>query len=161
MGVQEVQGAKETPAYQKKKKTGGGEGFQESLLQNLRSREQEQEENAAAAQGAKRTKEPPKASGIGVTGSVRVNTAMLTEAVQTAKVRHMRYEECDHVEIAVTEGYTLKGKRLDGTENGVRIYVESKYEDGRLEAYQVNVDRVSEDTTHTIERFALETMREA
>lgn len=95
----------------------------------------------------------------------------------------MRYEESDHVEIAVAEGYTLKGKRLDGVENtvrrqtenvtgvsemktteeqkGARVYVEAKYEDGRLEAYQVNVDRVSQDTTHAIERFALETMREA
>lgn len=155
MGVQEVQGAKEAPAYQKQKKTGGGEGFQKSLLQNLRSREQEQEETAAAAQDAKRTKEPSEASRIGVTGGVRVNAAMLTEAVQTAKVRHMRYEESDHVEIAVAEGYTLKGKRQDG------VYVEAKYEDGRLEAYQVDVDRVSEDTTHIIERFALETMREA
>lgn len=154
MGIQEVQGAKEAPAYQKKKKTGGTDGFQESLLQNLKSREQEQEEAAVTAQGEKRTKRPSETARIGVMGGVRVNAAMLTEAVQTAKVRHMRYEECDHVEIAVAEGYTLKGKRLDG------VYVEAKYEDGRLEAYQVDVDRVSEDTTHVIERFALETMRE-
>lgn len=155
MGVQEVQGAKEAPAFQKKKKAGKGEGFQESLLQNLRSREQEQEETAATAQGGKQTKKPSEASRIGVTGGVRVNAAMLTEAVQTARVRHMRYEESDHVEIAVTEGYTLKGKRMDG------VYVEAKYEDGRVEAYQVDVERVSQDTTHVIERFALETMREA
>lgn len=155
MGVQEVQGAKEAQTYQKKKKTGGTDGFQESLLQNLRSREQEQEETAVTAQGSKRTKKPSETARIGVTGGVRLNAAILTEAVQTAKVRHMRYEESDHVKIAVAEGYTLKGKRLDG------VYVEAKYEDGRLEAYQVDVDRVSEDTTHIIERFALETMREA
>ena len=87
-----------------------------------------------------------------------MNTAMLTEAVQTAKVQHMRYEESDHVEIAVAEGYTLKGKHM---EKGDRVYVEAKYDDGRLEAYQVDVERISQDTTHTIERFALETMREA
>lgn len=155
MGVQEVQGAKEAPAYQKKKKTGSGEGFQKSLLQNLRSREQEEDEATEAAQSGKLTKEPSEKGRIGVTGGVRVNAAMLTEAVQTAKVRHIRYEESDHVEIAVAEGYTLKGKRQDG------VYVEAKYDDGRLEAYQVNVDRVSKDTTHIIERFALETMEEA
>ncbi len=182
MGVQEVQSAKEAPAYQKKKKAGSAEGFQESLLQNLRSREQEQEEAAVTAQGSKRAKEPSETARIGVTSGVRVNAAMLTEAVQTARVRHMRYEESDHVEIAVAEGYTLKGKRLDGVEDTrrqqtenvtdvseiekaeeqkcTRVYVEAKYEDGRLEAYQVNVDRVEQDTTHTIERFALETMRE-
>ncbi len=155
MGVQEVQGAKEAPVYQKKKSTGSGEGFQKSLLQNLRSREQEQEEAAVTAQGGKRTEKLSESGRIGVTSGVRVNTVMLTEAVQTAKVRHMRYEECDHVEIAVAEGYTLKGKRSDG------VYVEAKYDDGRLEAYQVDVDRVSQDTTHTIEQFAVETMREA
>lgn len=158
MGVQEVQGAKEAQAYQKKKRTGSGEGFQKSLLQNLRSREQEADGAADTTQAGKRTKEPSETARIGVTGGLRVNAPMLTEAVQTAKVRHMRYEESDHVEIAVTEGYTLKGKHL---EKGDRVYVEAKYEDGRLEAYQVDMDRVSQDTTHTIERFALETMREA
>lgn len=157
MGVQEVQGAKEVSAYQKKKRAGSREDFQESLLQNLRSKELEEDETVGA-QDRKRTKESSEAARIGVTGGVRVNAAMLTEAVQTAKVRHMRYEESDHVEIAVAEGYTLKGKHL---EKGDRVYVEAKYEDGRLEAYQVDVDRVSQDTTHTIERFALETMREA
>lgn len=183
MGIQEILGAKEAPAYQKRKKAGGGEGFQESFLQNLRSREQEEEPAADSAQGGKRTKEPSETARIGLTGSVRVNTAMLTEAVQAVRVRHMRYEESDHVEIAVTEGYTLKGKCLDDAEDalreqagimtemsesdtaeghkGSRVYVEAKYEDGRVEAYQVDVDRILKDTDHMIERFALETMREA
>lgn len=158
MGVQEVQGAKEVPAYQKKKRAGSGEGFQKSLLQNLRSKEQEEDESADVAQSGKRDKKLSETARIGVTGGLRVNAPMLTEAVQTTKVRHMRYEESNHVEIAVAEGYTLKGKHL---EKGNRVYVEAKYEDGRLEAYQVDVDRVSPDTAHTIERFALETMREA
>lgn len=157
MGVQEVQGAKEVPAYQKKQRAGSGEGFQKSLLQNIRSREQEEDETADAAQIGKQTKKLSETGRIGVTNGVRVNAAILTEAVQTAKVQHMRYEESDHVEIAVAEGYTLKGKHL---EKGGQVYVEAKYDDGRLEAYQVNVERISQDTTHTIERFALETMRE-
>lgn len=180
MSIQEVQGAKEAQTYQKKKKAGSAEGFQESFLQNLKSREQGQEEAADPTRSGGSTKKPLDAGRIGVTGGVRVNAAMLTEAVQTAKVRHMRYEESDHVEIAVTEGYTLKGKRLEDVEaaaprlkenmtdaserktaqgrKGSRVYVEAKYEDGRTEAYQVNVDRVAENTDHVIERFALETM---
>lgn len=182
MGIQEVRGAKETPAYQKKEKAGGGEEFQKSLLQNLRSKERGEETAADPAQEENRAKELPKTPGIGVTGSARVNAAMLTEAVQTAKVRHMRYEESDHIEIAVTRGYTLKGKRLDDAENfareqaenmthmseykeanrqrGSRVYVEVKYDDGRTEAYRVNIEQVSRDTTHIIERFALETVQE-
>ncbi|MCM1268300.1 MAG: hypothetical protein NC302_10385 [Bacteroidales bacterium] len=151
MGIQEVQGAKEAPAYQNPKKAGGGEGFQESLLQNLRSKKQGQETSADIADDGKRTKEPSEAARIGVTGGVRVNAAMLTEAVQAAKVRHMRYEESDRVEIAVTDGYALKGKKGD------RVYVEAKYEDGRIEAYQVDVERIPQNTDHLIERFALDT----
>lgn len=183
MSIQEVQGAKETPAYQKKKKAGSGEGFQESLLQNLRVREQDEETYADSAQGKKCAQEPSEAARIGVTGGVRVNAAMLTEAVQTEKVRHIRYEESDHVKIAVTEGYTLKGKRLEDIEESAReqtvnmtdvsegepaegnkssrVYVEAKYEDGRIEAYQVETERIPLKTTHIIEQFALETMREA
>lgn len=71
----------------------------------------------------------------------------------------MSYEESDHVKIAVTEGYTLKGKREEGA--AARVYVEAKYDDGRLEAYQVELDRVSENTQQEIEQFALETIREA
>lgn len=161
MSIQEVQGTKDAPAYQNRKKAGSREKFQESLLQNLRSREREEDACADSTQGGKRTKEPTEAARIGVTGSVRVNASMLTEAVQATKVRYMRYEESDHIEIAVTEGYTLKGKRLDAAETeGSKVYVEAKYEDGRTEAYRVNVERVSQDTAHIIERFALETVQE-
>ncbi|MDE6738638.1 MAG: hypothetical protein K2K07_06065, partial [Lachnospiraceae bacterium] len=58
----------------------------------------------------------------------------------------------DNIEIAVTEGYTLKGKM-----EGRQVYVEAKYEDGRLEAYHVDTDKVQEHTQHRIEQFALET----
>ena len=39
MGIQEVQNQSQTPAYQKKKKAGRAEGFQESFLQNLKNRD--------------------------------------------------------------------------------------------------------------------------
>lgn len=67
----------------------------------------------------------------------------------------MSYEESDNVQIAVTEGYTLKGRIQ---EQEAQVYVEAKYEDGRLEAYQVDTKKVSEGTQHAIERFALETI---
>lgn len=71
----------------------------------------------------------------------------------------MSYEESDHIKIAVTEGYTLKGKRENSED--ARVYVEAKYDDGRLEAYQVEIGKISETTEQEIERFALETMRDA
>ena len=156
MGVQEVQGNNGIPTYQKNKKAGRTEGFQESLLQNLKNRDQEKN-GVADAEPRTRTEEQSSVGRIGMTSGIRVNTVMLTEALQTAEVRHMSYEESDHIRIAVTEGYTLKGK----IQEEAQVYVEAKYEDGRQEAYQVDMEKISEQTEHVIERFALETMEEA
>ena len=168
MGIQEVQGQTGAPAYQKKKKTGRAEGFQESFLQNLKSRDQEKQTITAAEIGAKQSvtdvqsgAKTEKVGGMGRIGAapgIRVNAAATQETLQAVEVRHMSYEESDHVRIAVTEGYTLKGKREDGED--ARVYVEAKYEDGRVEAYQVDMGKVSGQTEHMIERFALETMQE-
>lgn len=157
MGVQEVQGKNGIPAYPKNKKMGRAEGFQESFLQNLKSRDQEKN-TVANAEPRARTEEQSGVGRIGMTSGIRVNAVMLTEALQTAEVRNMSYEESDHIRIAVTEGYTLKGKIQD---EDAQVYVEAKYEDGRLEAYQVDMAKVSGETKHMIERFALETMEEA
>lgn len=191
MGIQEVQGNSKAQAYQKKKKAGQGEGFQESFLQNLKNRDQAKKavadtqtglkqnmadaqtglkQNVADAQiGLKQnitdaqteTKQKAENVGvgrIGITSGIRVNAAATQEALQAVEVRHMSYEESDLVKIAVTDGYTLKGKKEDGAD--VRVYVEAKYDDGRQEAYQVEIDRVPENTEHMIEQFALETMKE-
>ena len=191
MGIPEVQGNSKAQAYQKKKKAGQAEGFQESFLQNLKNRDQAKKavadtqtglrQNMADAQTGLRqnmadaqtglkqnmadaqTETKQKAENVGVgrigmTTGIRVNAAATQEALQAVEVRHMSYEESDLVKIAVTEGYTLKGKREDGAD--VRVYVEAKYDDGRQEAYQVEIDRVPENTEHMIEQFALETMKE-
>lgn len=157
MGIQEVQGNGNAQAYQKKRNVGRGEGFQESLLQNLKHRNQGKQ--AITETEAKKKAENVGVGRIGVTSGIRVNAAATQEALQAVEVRHMSYEESDHIKIAVTEGYTLKGKKEDSED--ARVYVEAKYDDGRLEAYQVEIGKVSETTEQEIERFALETMREA
>lgn len=170
MGIQEVQGSGGAQAYQKKKSAERGEGFQKSFLQNLKDRDQTKQtaadtqngtgQNITDTQGEAKKKAKSVGVGrIGITSGIRVNAVAAQEALQAVEVRHMSYEESDHIKIAVTEGYTLKGKREDGED--ARVYVEAKYDDGRLEAYQVEIDRVSENTQQEIERFALETMKEA
>lgn len=159
MGIQEVQGNGNTQAYQKKRSAGRGEGFQESLLQNLKHRDQEMHTNTDTETEAKKKVENVGVGRIGITSGIRVNAAATQEALQAVEVRHMSYEESDHIKIAVTEGYTLKGKREDSED--ARVYVEAKYDDGRLEAYQVEIEKIPETTEQEIERFALETMREA
>ncbi|MBD5450722.1 MAG: hypothetical protein HDR28_11355 [Lachnospiraceae bacterium] len=166
MSIQEIiRNSKEgIPEYPNKRKSGDAEMFQESLIRNLKS--QDQGCVADAAGNVRKHDEEAETeikecrnedrTGVGVTGNaarIRVNEVTKREAVHTAEVRRMSYEESDNIEIAVTEGYTLKGK-LEGRQ----VYVEAKYEDGRLEAYQVDTDKVPEQTQYRIERFALETV---
>ncbi len=159
MGIQEVQGNGNTQAYQKKKNAGRGEGFQESLLQNLKNRDQDKLTITDTDTEARKKTENVGVGRIGMKTGIRVNAAAAQGALQAVEVRHMSYEESDHVKIAVTEGYTLKGRKEDSRD--ARVYVEAKYDDGRLEAYQVEIGKVPENTEQEIERFALETMKEA
>lgn len=175
MSIQEVgrkgkEGIREYTGSRKQKYT---EGFQESLIQNLKYREQEQASLEPERVGRKyadaeamrtgggdsptelksgRNADRANVSMGGNAARIRMSVLLNQEAVQTAEVRHMSYEESDHIEIAVVEGYTLKGK-LDGHQ----VYVEAKYEDGRLEAYRVDPAKVQKQTQQRIEQFALET----
>ena len=152
MGIQEIKGKEGIQEYFHRRQTGQQEGFQESLIQNLESRKK----NGIEAEGTEsKVRKSEETSGVGMLGNlsgIRVNEVAQRDAVQTAEVRHMSYEESDNIEIAVTEGYTLKGKL-----EGQQVYVEAKYEDGRTEAYHVDTAKVQEETQHRIEQFALET----
>ncbi len=158
MSIQEVKEKSRIPEYQSTKKTGHADGFQESLIQNLKYQDQGREDIRIKEGGEKKAGKQEGVNRIGNMSGVRVSPAILTEALRTAEVRHMSYEESDNIEIAVTKGYTLKGKRQQMPE-GAQVYVEAKYEDGRLEAYQVDIAKVPEQTEHMIEKFALETMQ--
>ena len=153
MSIQEIKGQEGIPEYQGRKQAAQPEGFQESLIQNLESRKKQERNNAKESRNICINDRKTNAGILGALSGVRVNAVAQREAVQTAEVRHMSYEESDNIEIAVTEGYTLKGKL-----EGQQVYVEAKYEDGRMEAYQVDTAKVQEETQHRIEKFALETL---
>ena len=146
------------PEYPNTRKSEQTEGFQERLRQNMKYRRQESEEIAGTEEKTGKVKEKSGMGRIGASPGIRVNSTALTEALQTVEVKHMSYEESDNVQIAVTEGYTLKGKIQD---KEAKVYVEAKYDDGWLEAYQIYTKKVPEKTQHIIERFALETIEES
>ena len=160
MSVQEIGGSGKSgkellQGYPGMKRKEHSERFQESLMQNLKyqGKAREQDDREKAGNESQRMDAVSMEKGRLVTGpGIRVNAVTRREAVQAAEVRHMSYEESDNIEIAVTEGYTLKGK-LEGSQ----VYVEAKYDDGRLEAYRVDMERVPQQTQHRIERFAMET----
>ena len=156
MGIQEVKGKEGIQEYPNRRQTGQPDGFQESLIQNLESHQKKSEDAVKTDNRIRKNDREVNAGILGALSGVRVNALAQREAVQAAEVRHMSYEESDHIEIAVAEGYTLKGKL-----EGQQVYVEAKYEDGRLEAYQVDTAKVHEQTKHRIEQFALETVGSA
>ena len=153
MGIQEVKGKESIQEYPSRRQTGQSDGFQESLIQNLESHQKKSEDAVKTDNRIRKNDREANAGILGALSGVRVNAVAQREAVQAAEVRHMSYEESDNIEIAVAEGYTLKGKL-----EGQQVYVEAKYEDGRLEAYQVDTAKVQEQTKHRIEKFALETI---
>ena len=153
MDIQEVKGKEGIQEYQSRRQAGQPDGFQESLIQNLESHKKKNENAAKTDNRICKNDREANAGILGALSGVRVNAVAQREAVQTAEVRHMSYEESDNIEIAVAEGYTLKGKL-----EGQQVYVEAKYEDGRLEAYKVDTAKVQEQTKHRIEQFALETV---
>lgn len=154
MGVQEigVKGKERITEYPNKRKKEHSEMFQESLMQNLKYQGVAKESVEKTGMNPGRGEEKAGAGILGSTAGIRVSAAAGRDPVQTAEVRHMSYEESDNIEIAVTEGYTLKGK-LEGTQ----VYVEAKYDDGRLEAYRVDTNKVQAQTQYRIEQFAAET----
>lgn len=154
MSVQEIggKGKGSIPEYPNKRAQGHSEVFQESLMQNLKYQGQTKDNGEKSEFTPCRNEDM---AGVGMLGSIagiRVSAVTRRDVVQAAEVRHMSYEESDNIEIAVTEGYTLKGK-LEGS----HVYVEAKYDDGRLEAYQVDTGKVQGRTQHRIEQFAVET----
>lgn len=155
MGIQEVKRGGAVPEYPNTRKQDQAKEFQERLRQNMNCRGQKGKDIAGTEAQTEKVKEKSGMGRIGAGPGIRVNSTALTEALQPVEVKHMSYEESDNVQIAVTEGYTLKGK-IQGQE--AQVYVEAKYEDGRLEAYQVDTNKVPEETEHVIERFALETI---
>ena len=153
MGIQEVKGKEGIQEYPSRRQAGQSDGFQESLIQNLESQKKKNENTAKADNKIRKNDREANDVILGALSGVRVNAVTRREAVWPVEVRHMSYEESDNIEIAVVEGYTLKGKL-----EGQQVYVEAKYEDGRLEAYQVDTAKVQEQTKHRIEQFALETV---
>ena len=154
MSVQEIgrKGKERIQEYPNRRKREHAEMFQESLMQNLKYQGQAKESGEKAELNACRSEDISGVSMLGGMAGIRVNAVARRDAVQAAEVRHMSYEESDNIEIAVTEGYTLKGK-LEGS----HVYVEAKYDDGRMEAYRVDTDKVQAQTQHKIEQFAVET----
>lgn len=154
---------------QKANRAAGGD-FYESLSENLYGQAADPEENEVvgiAKQGdvvaQQETASATARSTIintsyqyhSVTSSIKLqqNGMVNARAVVECGARNISYAESDYVKTYVEQGFAFKAK-VDIT--GHYIYVEQKYEDGTVKGYDVDYDKLSEDTQNPIEQMALE-----
>lgn len=74
------------------------------------------------------------------------------KAVVEAAVRNISYEESDHVQVNVAEGYTYRAQ-VDVSNHSV--YLEYRDDEGAVKAYVAEVPSISKDTENPIEQMAL------
>ncbi|MBO5209691.1 MAG: hypothetical protein J6B68_10160 [Lachnospiraceae bacterium] len=165
---QRTTNASNAKGKQKANQAAGGD-FYESLSGNLYGQAAEQGEKEAvgiAKQGDAAAQQETAAAARStiintryqyhsVTSSIKVqqNGMVNASAVVECGARNISYAESDYVKTYVEQGFAFKAK-VDITSH--YIYVEQKYEDGTVKGYDVDYDKLSEDTQDPIEQMALE-----
>lgn len=139
----------------------GGQKFDESLLPGTAAGKREALVESAAVP-PKTGRKHAKGYQIGMErcfGEIAAsNTKMIPEnpggekhAAEECKVRHISYVESDFSKVCVMEGYALKAKVFP--EEGL-VYLEQKFEDEKIQAYEVDVKQISEGTQDILEQTA-------
>lgn len=129
-------------------KTSGG-GFYESLSENL-------SERAGIEQSKESATVSKNAGAVANTGFPYHNAAAMAaevSAVSECEVRGIVYQESDYMKVYAADGFRLMAQvNVDKRS----VYIERKNEDGTVQGYEVNVDKLSKDMTDPVEQAALE-----
>lgn len=96
----------------------------------------------------------------GVSSRVAVSSTRVavSEAVTECEVRGISYRQSDHVKLCIEKGYVYKAQ-VDKEKEAV--YVEEKDENGLVKGYEVDPNKISEDTEDELEEFSLAAWRKA
>lgn len=154
-----VNGIGKQPCYEntngigKNHKNAGG-SFSKSLSENLNDRAENgqlKEENALPASpfinAAYSYRNVVSATEVQESGKTDA------QAVTVCEVRHTTYWKSDYVKAYAAQGFSLMA--LVDTDNR-SVYIEQKLEDGTVKGYEVNIDKLAQNTTDPIEQAALE-----
>ena len=139
---EKAKGAKGNP------KTSGG-GFYESLSENLSERAgaEQNKESAAVSKSAGTVANP------GFSYHNVASKAAEVSAVSECEVRGIVYQESDYMKVYAADGFRLMAQvNVDKRS----VYIERKNEDGTVQGYEVDVDKLNKDTTDPVEQAALE-----
>ncbi|MCI8370846.1 MAG: hypothetical protein HFI75_00330 [Lachnospiraceae bacterium] len=73
-------------------------------------------------------------------------------AVTETSIRNLSYEQSDHIQINVKEGYSYRSQ-VDVS--GHSVYLEYRDDSGEVKAYMADVSNISKDTENPVEQMAL------
>lgn len=90
-------------------------------------------------------------------GIENISTAVVSKAVSECEVRNVSLKECDYVKSCTPDGYLLKAVI---SEDNNTVYIEQKFEDGTVKAYEVDMSKIDENTENIMENAALEAIKE-
>ena len=139
----------------KRNKKNDSHGFESSFAGNLAessvNREIDTRNKAGEIRKENDIRYAAMANGINNVCNVQ---AFEKNGVRPCDVKNITYEESDNVKACIEGGYVLKAKMC---ENGETVYVERKDDDGKTEAFEVDINSVDKDTEMPIEKMALET----
>lgn len=129
----------------------GGHGFYESLSENINDMNGSSQKSTAAPKSSVPTKPYAYRNVPSVENydSDIVNVSSVTGC----EARQITYSDSDYVKVFAKQGYTLM---MQVDMDNRSVYVERRMEDGSVSGYEVEFDKIADDTGNPIELAALE-----
>lgn len=130
----------------------GGHGFYESLSENINGKNEDVNKSAVTHRSAMAAAASYAYRNVPSVENYDDEIAGIS-SIAACEVRQLTYHECDYVKVFVQEGYTFMAQ-VDMDNRSV--YIERKTEDGSVSGYEVEFDKIADDTNNPIELAALE-----
>ncbi|MBD5444993.1 MAG: hypothetical protein HDR29_05515 [Lachnospiraceae bacterium] len=128
-----------------------GHGFYESLSENINDMNGNSQKSAVAPKSSVPTK-PYAYRNVPSVESYDSDIVNVS-SVTGCEVRQITYSDSDYVKVFAKQGYTLM---MQVDMDNRSVYVERRMEDGSVSGYEVEFDKIADDTDNPIELAALE-----
>lgn len=129
----------------------GGHGFYESLSENINDMNGNSQKSAATPMSSVPTK-PYAYRNVPSVESYDSDIVNVS-SVTGCEVRQITYSDSDYVKVFAKQGYSLM---MQVDMDNRSVYVERRMEDGSVSGYEVEFDKIANDTQNPIELAALE-----
>lgn len=128
-----------------------GNGFYESLSENINSRNEESQKNVASSKSTVPAK--PYSYRNVISADYYESEMVNVSSIAVCEVRQLTYQDSDYTKAYAEHGFTLIAKvNVDNRS----VYIERKKEDGTVSGYEVDIDKIDGKTDNIYEKTALE-----